>query len=55
MMLDTVYVPIQYKIVCMRFEAEEITAHFIFPTTKGSMSACVEHVKLSTSNGVKHH
>ena len=30
-------------------------AHFIFPTTKGSMNACMELVGFSTSNKVKNH
>ena len=29
--------------------------HFIFPTTKGSMNACMEFMGFSTSNRVKNH
>ena len=29
--------------------------HFIFPTTKGSMNACIELAEFSTSNKVKNH
>ena len=29
--------------------------HFIFPTTKGSMNACMELVGFNTSNKVKNH
>ena len=29
--------------------------HFIFPTTKGSMNACIKLVAFSTSNKVKNH
>ena len=39
--------------VCFGFEENE--AHFIFPTTKGSMNTRVSIVELSTSNKVNNH
>ena len=39
----------------MYFEFERQKTHFIFPAKKVSMNACMELVRLSTSNKVKNH
>ena len=41
--------------ICIRFEFEEKTTNLLFPTTKGSMNACIEFVGLGTSKKVKNH
>ena len=46
---------IQSIAICICFEFEEKKAPFIFPTTKGSMNACMEHVGFRTSKKVKNH
>ena len=54
----TVCALIQYIVIIVKyigFEFEGKKKHFIFPTMKGSMNACMELVGFSTSNKVKNH
>ena len=46
----------QYEILIDENKINKIhDAHSIFPTTKGSMNACMELVGFSTSNKVNNH
>jgi len=53
MMHGTVSTLMQFTVIYICFNYEEEKAHFIFPTTKGSMNACMELVGLNTSTRVK--
>ena len=46
------YIVIIVKYIGFEFEKKK---HFIFPTMKGSMNACMEFLGFSTSNKVKNH
>ena len=55
MMHGTVSALVQFIVtyICFNYEGEK--AHYIFPTTKGPMNACMELVGLNTYNRVKNH
>ena len=45
----------RYKVMYICFEFEEKTTYLIFPTSKGSINACMDLVGLGTSIKVKNH